>query len=184
MVSGPLRSVYLFLHLGYSTPISPELEKRSTNGNGGLTTAETAGLVVGIIGLFLTALTVFKGWECWKSGKDQTNSTTIGGSSPSSATTVSHHVYHYFPSSPGIQPLLRQGIALESIPHGQHSSMPPDALQHSVSSPPHLLHPLPPLPSPSTMPLPVDRRPGQNNTARASTWPTNVDATTQAAATG
>ncbi|KAF8241368.1 hypothetical protein K440DRAFT_302538 [Wilcoxina mikolae CBS 423.85] len=170
-----LRSLFHFLNLDYGTPIPQELEKRSTSGNTGLTTGETAGLVVGILGLFLTALTVFKGWECWKSRKDQTNST---GSSPSSATTVSHHVYHYFPSSPGVQQFPGQDIALETIHRGQHSSMSPVVLRQSMPSPPHLLNPLPPLPSPPTMPLPLDRRPGLNNTRRASTWPANMDATT------
>jgi len=47
---------------------SPQgLENRSTdNGNNGLTGGEIAGLVVGILGLLLTALTVFKGLECLK----------------------------------------------------------------------------------------------------------------------
>lgn len=51
------------------SPISLALEKRSIDGNGnnGLTRAEIGGLVVGIVGVFLTVLTVvYKGWECWK----------------------------------------------------------------------------------------------------------------------
>jgi hypothetical protein len=59
----------LVLHFVHGTPIPPVFEKRSINENQGLSGGETAGLVVGIIGLLLTALTVFKGWECWKSRK-------------------------------------------------------------------------------------------------------------------
>jgi len=48
---------------------SQVLEKRSTDANQSLTGGETAGLIVSILGLVLTALAVFKGWECWKSRK-------------------------------------------------------------------------------------------------------------------
>ncbi|KAF8533685.1 hypothetical protein BDD12DRAFT_913934 [Trichophaea hybrida] len=172
-----LRTVYL----DYGTSISQELEKRSTNGNEGLTAGETAGLVVGILGLFLTALTVC--WKCWKyrKFKDQTNSTAPDGSSSSHITTVSHHVYHHFPSMPGFP---GQDIALETIHRGNHSGNPLAMLQQSTQSPPHLLHPLPPLPSPSTMPLSEDRIPALSTTVRSSTWPTSVDVTNQGATAG
>jgi hypothetical protein len=55
-----------FLQLRYDTPIAQELEKRSTNGNGGLSGGEIGGLIVGIIGIFLTALTVYISWK-WRS---------------------------------------------------------------------------------------------------------------------
>jgi hypothetical protein len=64
-----MRLVYATMPLPNCSPISQALEKRSIvgNGNSGLTRAEIGGLVVGIVGVFLTALTVlYKGWECWK----------------------------------------------------------------------------------------------------------------------
>jgi len=47
----------------HTRPISETLSKRSTDGNAntGLTTGETAGLVVGIIGVVIAALTALKG---------------------------------------------------------------------------------------------------------------------------
>jgi hypothetical protein len=56
---------YIFvLHLVYGTPIPQAFEKRSASEGQGLSEGEIAGLVVGIIGLLLTALTVLKGWKC------------------------------------------------------------------------------------------------------------------------
>lgn len=55
-----------FMKLVYGTPICQALDKRSTDGSQGGSEGEIAGLVVGVIGVLLTALTVFKGWECWK----------------------------------------------------------------------------------------------------------------------
>jgi len=73
ILCAPIRAAMLLLHrlfflkLVYGSPISQAFQKRSTNESGGLTSGETAGLVMGIIGVLLTAVTIFKGWECWKS---------------------------------------------------------------------------------------------------------------------
>jgi len=63
----------------HTRPISETLPKRSTDGNAntGLTTGETAGLVVGIIGVVIAALTALKGLKCWKSRKMVLVSLTI-----------------------------------------------------------------------------------------------------------
>jgi hypothetical protein len=48
--------------LVYGTSIS----RRSTDESGRLGGGDIAGLVIGVTGVLLTALTVFKGWQCWK----------------------------------------------------------------------------------------------------------------------
>jgi len=53
------------------------LDNGSTDGNKSLSGGETAGLVVRIIGIFLTALSVFKGWECWKSRRKVRDATDV-----------------------------------------------------------------------------------------------------------
>lgn len=52
----------IFVYQSTCTP----MEKRSTDGNG-LGPEGIAGIVIGVIGLILSALAVLKGWECWKS---------------------------------------------------------------------------------------------------------------------
>jgi len=52
-----------FAHQSISAPI----RARSTDGNGGLSPEGIGGIVIGAIGLLLSALAVSKGWECWKS---------------------------------------------------------------------------------------------------------------------
>jgi hypothetical protein len=47
----------------YGTATAKTLDKRSTNGNKGLSGGEIAGHVVGIVGVILTAMTVFIGWK-------------------------------------------------------------------------------------------------------------------------
>ncbi|KAF8541749.1 hypothetical protein BDD12DRAFT_979427 [Trichophaea hybrida] len=81
----------------YGDPTSQTLEKRSSNGgNVGLSSGETAGLVVGIIGVVLTALTILKGWKFWKSRKNQAAATTTQSHTPLPAPAVTNH-FHIYP---------------------------------------------------------------------------------------
>ncbi|KAF8241491.1 hypothetical protein K440DRAFT_679127 [Wilcoxina mikolae CBS 423.85] len=83
----------------YGDPMSQTLEKRSSNcGNAGLSPGETAGLVVGIIGVVLTALTVLKGWKCWQSRKNQAAATTTQSHTPLPAPAVTNHFHIYPPT--------------------------------------------------------------------------------------
>jgi hypothetical protein len=57
----------------FASPISRALAIRATNVSGGLSGGEIAGLVVGVIGLVLAALTVYIGWDRWKLGRVSSN---------------------------------------------------------------------------------------------------------------
>ncbi|KAF8541746.1 hypothetical protein BDD12DRAFT_803436 [Trichophaea hybrida] len=121
----------------YRTPISHALEKRSS---GGLTGGETAALVVGIVGVVLTALTVFKGWECWKTRRDRTVSQS---NLPPPAPAITQYFYYYIPaSSPAVTVSPGHNIPLQSV-----TTLPQ----------PVQFHPVPPLPSHGDFrPTPVD----------------------------
>ncbi|KAF8541745.1 hypothetical protein BDD12DRAFT_979426 [Trichophaea hybrida] len=95
--------------------------KGPTNGNpnSGLSGGETAGLVVGILGLILAALTLLKGW---KSKTDQ------------SSPTVTNNIYCYPP--PDIPVSATQDIPLQPIPPQPHPPSPPLLLKPLVPSHP------------------------------------------------
>ncbi|KAF8241369.1 hypothetical protein K440DRAFT_665349 [Wilcoxina mikolae CBS 423.85] len=157
-----------FLQLGYGTSIAQQLEKRSTNGNGGLTGGEIGGLVVGIIGIFLTALTVYISWK-WRSGRNEE-------SSPATSVTNNHittNFNNHFHTSSGV-PV--QGINLDTI---HHSSL-PSAYRHSVPSSPQLLRPLSSVsasPNPSQRQSPIQIDQGANGHV-------NADSAAHSATTG
>ncbi|KAF8533683.1 hypothetical protein BDD12DRAFT_472887 [Trichophaea hybrida] len=142
-----------FLQLGYDTPIAQELEKRSTNGNGGLSGGEIGGLIVGIIGILLTALTVYITWK-WRSGRNEE-------SSPATSVTNNHittNFNNHFHTSSDV-PV--QGINLDTI----HNPGVPSALLLSVPSSPQLLRPLsssPASPNPSQRQPPIQIDQGAN----------------------
>ncbi|KAF8241490.1 hypothetical protein K440DRAFT_665302 [Wilcoxina mikolae CBS 423.85] len=98
----------------YGAPMSQTLEKRSTGGNAGLSTGETAALVVGAIGVVLTALTVLKGWRCLKSRKKQEIPTPTPTSSP--APAIINHFYLYPPTSSHPRSDISADMPLPLIP--------------------------------------------------------------------
>jgi len=67
-ILGPFVSRLYLIVVFYGIPTSHALGKRSSDGNGNesLSAGETASLVVGIIGVLLTGITVFKGLQCWR----------------------------------------------------------------------------------------------------------------------
>ncbi|KAF8241370.1 hypothetical protein K440DRAFT_682389 [Wilcoxina mikolae CBS 423.85] len=103
----------------YGTATAKTLDKRSTDGNTGLSGGEIAGLVVGIVGVILTAMTVFIGWKYRK------------GLWPSPPTTFTN----YFHTSPSV-PV--QDVSLDTV-RTQHQIGLTHALLHTAPSRPHTL---------------------------------------------
>jgi hypothetical protein len=98
---------------------SSSTSRRSTDESGSLGGGEIAGLVIGVTGVLLTALTVFKGWQCWKSRRvssrsqlttlaliiapfqNEANSGATEGHLPQHTTAVTVHLNYYLtPSHP------------------------------------------------------------------------------------
>jgi len=132
------------------------------NTNGGLSGGETAGLVVGIIGVLLAALTVYRGWKLRSVSNDHPhnypNDTLTVGPFKDQTNPAVTNVYYYPPASSHPPAPPGQEIALQQI--ASQPRMP--ALQPPSRSPTSVL---------------VDNRPPHTHTGRASTWP---DVTTPA----
>ncbi|KAF8537816.1 hypothetical protein BDD12DRAFT_930185 [Trichophaea hybrida] len=162
-----------FLEMIYT---SSKLEKRSTDGTGntGLTKGETDALIVGIIGIVIAAVTMLKGWECWKSrrrAQDITDSAVDPQVSvPSPATTITNNFYYYLPPSsrPTHHPIPISPDHNNPASNGYDIPMHPITPQSDFVQSQSLPSPLP-LPPPPVFCL--ERRAAGTRTRRVSTWP-------------
>ncbi|KAF8541747.1 hypothetical protein BDD12DRAFT_878148 [Trichophaea hybrida] len=139
----------------------------------GLTTGERDGLIGGIIGIVIAAVTMLKGWECRNSrrrAQDRTDSVVDPEiSDPSPTTAVINNFYYYLPAPPP----THSGIPV-SPSHNLPASNSRNIPMQPITPQSHSTH-TQPLPSPLPLPPPpalcLEPRAAGTKPGRVSTWP-------------